>query len=563
MIEKLYVRDRDGAAALMSSHRAAALLIMFYAIQASLPAGRAFGQPSQIGGGQMRIATNLQTGATYAITASDCGRLVVFSSSANVSVSIPQAGPTGLANGCWIEIQNTGSGAATFSVTNSTVDGGSGFTLATTQGLRLFSTGTLYFTQRGQGTGASSGLTIQSSGVPLGPANTLNITGGTGVACVPQVNSGTMTFQCNADTSYVVSKTTLQGSGNPQICTSSSGSGATYTAGCASPLTGYAARQTLFWFADVANAVTAPTINIDTLGASTLVRQDGSALAVGDIKAGALYRIWYDGTNTRVAELASSVSGSSQATSGATSTRGPFASRGTCGSSQAGNTFYSTDIGHFSQCDGNSWADYFKGQPVMLPSSITFTTLNGSGATITTNGISTISAPSTAATSIIGQEVAVPAGTWTVTAWLEPNDPGVVNSAPPARLLYVRDSSNKMVALYGQSALYYGNQLRWTHISSPTGTVTTVLGVSDTGQFIPYLRIQYDGTNFIYSGCTVYNLATTGGADNFGGGNCETLYSESATAWLSTPVAVGWGLDTHAAGVNTNALTAIHWQVTN
>ena len=137
-----------------------------------------------------------------------------------------------------------------------------------------------------------------------------------------------MTFQCNADTAYLPSKTNLQGSANPQICTSASNNGVVYSAACASTLSAYAIRQTLFWFADVANTSATPTLNIDTLGAVTMVRQDGSSLAINDIKAAALYRIWYDGTEyARVeAGLAATSAG------GVTTTRGLFASRGSAAS---------------------------------------------------------------------------------------------------------------------------------------------------------------------------------------------------------------------------------------
>jgi hypothetical protein len=513
----------------------------------------------------MRIVTNQQTGVSYTVVPSDCGKLLSLSNAGNVAVTIPPAGPTGLVNGCWIDIQNAGSSPATFTATGSLVDGTSGFMLATNQGLRLLSNGTAYFTERGQG-GGGGALSIQSGGAPLGQAYTMNVAGGTGVICVPQVNGGVMTFQCNADTSYLESKANLQSATNPQICSSSSGSGSAYTASCATTLTAYATLQTLFWFADVTNTSTTATLNIDTLGAMTLVRHDGTALAVNDISAGSLYRIWYDGTNVRVVE-AGLAAGGSTGGGGATSTRGAFAGRTGCGSAQSGNTYYSTDIAHFSQCNGTSWADYYQGQPVSLPASTSFTTLNGTAATITTNGISTISALATAATSIIGQEVAAPGGTWTIVAWLESEDQGVANSTSPARLIYVRDAANNMAALYAQSSANYGNQIQWVHISLSAGTVTSAQGgsVANTAYFVPFLRIQYDGSNFIYSGCTTYNAATTGGADNFGGGNCERFYFESATAYLGAPVAVGWGLDTHsgAVGTVTNAVTAIHWQVTN
>jgi len=562
MMKQPNVRDRGGAVALFSRQRAAALSIHSM-IAVVLSTGLMSGQVTQIDGGQIRVATNLQTGTSYAVSESDCGKLLSLSNANNIVVTIPQAGSTGLPAGCWIDIQNTGAGTATFTSGTTLIDGGVGFALSTNQGLSLLSAGTAYFTERGQGSGGGGGggggaLAIESGGVPLGPAATLNIVGGTGVDCVPQVTAGVMTFQCNADTAYVASKVNLQSSANPQICTSSSGNGAVYSASCASTLGAYAAKQTLFWFADVANTSTTPTLNIDTLGAVKLVRQDGTSLAINDIKGGALYRIWYDGTNTRVAEA-----GTLGSSGGVTTTRGLFSSRGVCGIGQTGNTFYSTDVAHFSQCNGTSWADYFEGQPVSLPSGTSFITLNGAGATITTNAISTISTAAAASTNIIGQEIPAPAGTWTIIAWLQPEDQGLASSPAPARVLYVRDGSGKMVALYAQSSVNNGNQLQWVHISSPTGTITNVLTAAQTSYFIPFLRIQYDGTNLTYSGCTTYNAAATAGANNYGGGNCERLSFESATAFIGTPAAVGWGLDAHSGGTATNAVTALDWQVTN
>jgi hypothetical protein len=256
----------------------------------------------------MRIVTNVQTGTTYTVVPSDCGKLLTLSNAASIGVSIPAAGPSGLASGCWVDIQNTGAGTATFSVNGSTIDGAVQFGLTTNQGLRLVSNGTAYFTQRGQGSGSGGGgggggaLTIESGGTSLGTASAINVVGGTGVSCVPQVNAGVMTFQCNADTSYLASKASLQGATNPQVCTSSSANGAAYTASCASPLPAYAAKQTLFWYADVANTSTTPTLNIDTLGALPMVHLDGTPLAAGDIKAASLYRIWNDGTEIHVVE---------------------------------------------------------------------------------------------------------------------------------------------------------------------------------------------------------------------------------------------------------------------
>lgn len=57
-----------------------------------------------------------------------------------------------------------------------------------------------------------------------------------------------------------------------------------------------------FWFIVGAspNATTTPTINVNALGAKTMVRAGGGALAIGELQAGYLIRAVYDGTNFRV-----------------------------------------------------------------------------------------------------------------------------------------------------------------------------------------------------------------------------------------------------------------------
>lgn len=153
------------------------------------------------------------------------------------------------------------------------------------------------------GAGGGGGITLQSGGTGLGTITTLNSQSGTYVLC-PAVNvSGTGTFTCDLNTALSPTKANLQSPNNPMICTSASASGTVYTAACATTLNGpYATHQLLYWYADVANTTTTPTLNIDTIGAKTLVKGGGGALANGDVKIGTMYTIWYDGTNIRVIE---------------------------------------------------------------------------------------------------------------------------------------------------------------------------------------------------------------------------------------------------------------------
>jgi hypothetical protein len=46
------------------------------------------------------------------------------------------------------------------------------------------------------------------------------------------------------------------------------------------------------------NTSTTPTLNLDTLGAKTIVKNGNEALAAGDIQAGAILFLWYNTTNT-------------------------------------------------------------------------------------------------------------------------------------------------------------------------------------------------------------------------------------------------------------------------
>lgn len=49
-----------------------------------------------------------------------------------------------------------------------------------------------------------------------------------------------------------------------------------------------------------ANATTTPTINVNSLGAKTIVAWHGGALGIGDLPAGASFELLYDGTNFRL-----------------------------------------------------------------------------------------------------------------------------------------------------------------------------------------------------------------------------------------------------------------------
>jgi hypothetical protein len=101
---------------------------------------------------------NAQIGSTYAILDSDRGKLVTISYATAQATSIAQAGSGGsFLSGWFCDVENTGVGPVTITPTTSTIDGAASVALTTNQGVRIFSNGVNYFTQRGIG-GGGGGL---------------------------------------------------------------------------------------------------------------------------------------------------------------------------------------------------------------------------------------------------------------------------------------------------------------------------------------------------------------------------------------------------------------------
>jgi len=98
---------------------------------------------------------NSQTGTSYTIATGDRAKLVTLSNASSVAVTLPQAGASFPSN-WYTEVENRGAGAATITPTTSTIDGASSLVLTQHQGVRIFSNGTNYFTQRGMGGGGGA-----------------------------------------------------------------------------------------------------------------------------------------------------------------------------------------------------------------------------------------------------------------------------------------------------------------------------------------------------------------------------------------------------------------------
>jgi hypothetical protein len=144
---------------------------------------------------------NAQTGTSYAVANSDQGKLVTFSNASAVGVTIAQAGQSGSFLSGWsADFENLGAGTVTVTPTTSRIDGGTSIALTTNQGVRIFSDGSNYETQRGIG-GASgpsaTKVTLFNSSGTYTPATgavatcVLVVGGGGGGGGGAQTTSGT------------------------------------------------------------------------------------------------------------------------------------------------------------------------------------------------------------------------------------------------------------------------------------------------------------------------------------------------------------------------------------
>src|SRR5208337_1852374 len=112
------------------------------------------------------ITENAQTGTSYTIQASDCGKLLTFNNASAVAITLPQAGTTGFLAGFYLAgVQNLGTGTVAITPSTSTVNGAATLTLTQGQSASIVSDGTNYEAQLGAGgTGNVSGPASSTSG---------------------------------------------------------------------------------------------------------------------------------------------------------------------------------------------------------------------------------------------------------------------------------------------------------------------------------------------------------------------------------------------------------------
>ena len=116
---------------------------------------------------------NAQTGTSYTMQDTDGSKLLTLSNAAPVAVSLPQAGASSWFKAGWTtDVENRGAGTVTITPAVSTIDGAASLQLTQNQGVRIFSDGSNYYTQRGVGGAAApagTGIVTVSGGAYQSP----------------------------------------------------------------------------------------------------------------------------------------------------------------------------------------------------------------------------------------------------------------------------------------------------------------------------------------------------------------------------------------------------------
>jgi hypothetical protein len=161
--------------------------------------------------------------------------------------------------------------------------------------------------QASGGTGTS--LTIQADGTVVGTEPVTNFVGGTGILKAISDTGSRIDILNTVDTAVVQTHTNEQ-SGRDLFCESASASATQYSCSLSPSLTALTKGMELNWKPDVNSAGNASTLSIDALGPIAIKLPDGASdPAAGDLQAGRLTQLWYDGSVFRMVSAQSPIVG--------------------------------------------------------------------------------------------------------------------------------------------------------------------------------------------------------------------------------------------------------------
>jgi hypothetical protein len=152
------------------------------------------------------------------------------------------------------------------------------------------------------GGGSGGSVTIDNGSTIVGTRPVLSFSAGLGTLLTTSDTGSAIAIQTSADTSVMTTLAAEQ-SGGALLCASASGSATTYTCSLSPTLYAYTAGMVLHWQADVSGAGGPTTLNVDTQGVVSVKLPDGATdPGPGDVVAGRIRQIWYDGTVFRLVE---------------------------------------------------------------------------------------------------------------------------------------------------------------------------------------------------------------------------------------------------------------------
>ena len=258
--------------------------------------------PSKMPGAGIVVAPNAQSGAGYTVASGDWGKLVTLSNASAQVLTLPQAG-TSFPNGWYVDVENTGAGTWTITPATSTIDGATTLALSTNQGVRVFSNGTNYFTERGIGGGGAGSLNLLVNGTSVASEPGLNFISGSGLVQTCTNNAGNNRVDCTPSLNTAVALTNANAQADkPWFCNSTNGTTAyVCSLSASSALTSYTAGMWLTLVVDTTNTSSQPSLNVDAAGVKSITQSDGvSVPSAGQIVAGRPYWIYYDGSVFRL-----------------------------------------------------------------------------------------------------------------------------------------------------------------------------------------------------------------------------------------------------------------------
>lgn len=153
-----------------------------------------------------------------------------------------------------------------------------------------------------QGSAGLANVTVLNDGAVAGTKSAINFVPGVGLSQIVTELPTQLNVQQSLDTAVLLTKPAHQ-SGSSLLCASSGASPSDYACGMQPVLGSLSTGMVFHWIPDISNAGPSVSLRVNELGPTPVRLADGqTSLRPGDLRAGRMYPVWYDGTVFRVFE---------------------------------------------------------------------------------------------------------------------------------------------------------------------------------------------------------------------------------------------------------------------